>query len=193
MNNLIHKNLRKLVFTLLMLLTLSLDAQVKFLGIPVDGTKSDMIQNLIQKGYIFNRYKDYLMGEFNGNDVFIHVEEYKGKVGRIIVEDANPSNEIDIIIRYNNLIEQFENNGKYLGENVKIDNKTNIGYEMYNNHNRFEAVYYQKSTDDKDLEEDELHNRKVWFMIQKAEKANQGYKILIHYDNVSNMPNGEDL
>jgi len=190
MNSLIHKNMRKLVFTLLMLLTLSLNAQVKFLGIPVDGTKSEMINNLVQKGYIFNRYKDYLMGEFNGNDVFIHIEEYKGKVGRIIVEDANPSNEIDIIIKYNSLIEQFENNDKYIGENVKIDNKTNIGYEMSHNHNRFEAVYYQKSAVDKDLDENELYNRKVWFMMQRA---NQGYNILIYYDNVFNMPNGEDL
>ena len=190
MNDLKHNIMRKLVFTLLMFMTLSLNAQVKFLGIPVDGTKSEMIQSLIQKGYIFNRYKDYLMGEFNGNDVFIHVEEYKGKVGRIIVEDATPSNEIDIIIKYNNLIEQFENNGKYIGENVKIDNKTNISYEMAHNHNRFEAVYYQKSADGINLTEEELNNRKVWFMMQRA---NQGYKILIHYDNVSNIPIGEDL
>ena len=182
--------MRKLVFALLMLLTLSLNAQVKFLGIPVDGDKSEIIQILIQKGYIFNRYKDCMMGEFNGNDAIIHVVEYKGKVGRIIVEDATPSNEIDIIFKYNNLIEQFENNGKYIGENAKLDNKTNIGYEMSHNHNRFEAVYYQKSADDKDLDENELYNRKVWFMMQRA---NQGYKILIHYDNVSNMPNGEDL
>ena len=188
--NLNHKTMRKLVVALLMFMTLSMNAQVKFLGIPVDGSKSEMIQILIQKGYIFNRYKDYMMGEFNGNDVFIHVVEYKGKVGRIIVEDATPSNEIDIIIKYNNLIEQFENNGKYIGENAKIDNKTNISYEMAHNHNRFEAVYYQKSADDIDLTEEELNNRKVWFMMQRA---NQGFKILIHYDNVSNIPNGEDL
>ena len=190
MKNLNYKTVRKLAVALLMFMTLSLNAQVKFLGIPVDGPKSEMIQNLIQKGYIFNKYKDYLMGEFNGNDVIIHVVEYKGKVGRIIVEDANPFNETDIIIRYNNLIEQFENNGKYIGENVKIDNKTNISYEMSHNHNRFEAVYYQKSEDDKDLNDKELDNRKVWFMIRKEGSS---FKILIHYDNVSNIPNGEDL
>ncbi len=192
MNN-IHNTMRKLVFALLMLFTLSLNAQVKFLGIPVDGDRSEIIQILIQKGYIYNRYKNYMMGEFNGNDAIIHVVEYKGKVGRIIVEDAIPSNESDIIFRYNALIEQFENNGKYIGENRKIDNKENINYEMSHNHNRYEAVYYQKSADDKELEEGELNNRKVWFMMQKAEKANQKYKILIFYDNVSNMPKGEDL
>ena len=190
MKSLNCKTMRTIAFTLLMFLSLSLNAQVKFLGIPVDGPRSEMIHSLTQKGYIFNNYKDYLMGEFNGNDVFIHIEEYKGKVGRIIVEDATPSNEIDIIIKYNNLIEQFEKNGKYVGDNVKIDNRTNISYEMAHNHNRFEAVYYQKSVDDKVLDESELYNRKVWFMMQRA---NQGYKILIYYDNVSNIPNGEDL
>ena len=182
--------MRKIAFTLLMFMTLSLNAQVKFLGIPVDGTKSEMIRSLTSKGFIYNKYKDYLMGEFNGNDVIIQVVEYKGKVGRIVVEDAVSLNETDIIIKYNNLIDQFESNGKYIGENVKIDNKTNISYEMSHNHNRFEAVYYQKSADDIDLDENELYTRKVWLMMKKA---NQGYKILIYYDNVSNIPNGEDL
>ena len=189
MKSLNCKTMRTIAFTLLMLLTLSLNAQVKFLGIPVDGPRSEMIHNLTQKGYIFNNYKDYLMGEFNGNDVFIHVIEYKGKVGRIIVEDAKPSNETDIIFKYNNLIEQFENNGKYIGENSRINQKESIGFEMSRNHNRYEAVFYQKSLDE-ELNESELHNRKVWFMMQMA---NQGYKILIYYDNVSNIPNGEDL
>ena len=182
--------MRKLVFTLLMLLTLSLNAQVKFLGIPVDGSRSEMIRSLTQKGYIYNIYKEYLMGEFNGNDVIIHVVEYKGMVGRIVVEDAVSLNETEIIIKYNNLIDQFESNGKYIGENVKISNKTNIGYEMSHNHNRFESVYYQKSADDENLDEKELYTRKVWFMMKRT---NNGYKILIYYDNVSNIPNGEDL
>ena len=40
MKNLNYKIMRKVAFTLLMLLALSLNAQVKFLGIPVDGTKA---------------------------------------------------------------------------------------------------------------------------------------------------------
>ena len=186
MKNLNYKTMRRLVFSLLMFLTLSLNAQVKFLGIPVDGPKSEMIPKLTQKGYIYNIYRDYLMGEFNGSEVRIKVVEYNGKVGRIIVEDSAPSNEIDIIIRYNNLIDQFERNEKYVGENEKINNKANINSEMYKNHKRFEAVYYQKDEDDK-----AQMMRKVWFKITRAD--NSKFKILLFYDNVSNMPNGEDL
>ena len=178
--------MRRIAFILLMFLTLSLNAQVKFLGIPVDGPKSEMIPKLTQKGYIYNIYRDYLMGEFNGSEVKIKVKEYNGKVGRIIVEDSSPSNEIDIIIRYNNLIDQFERNEKYVGENEKINNKANINSEMYKNHKRFEAVYYQKDEDDKTQ-----MMRKVWFKITRAD--NSKFKILLFYDNVSNMPNGEDL
>jgi hypothetical protein len=190
MKTISFKVIKGIAISMLMFIAMSLNAQVKFLGIPVDGTRSEMIQSLTQKGYIYNKFKDYVMGEFNGNNVIIQVIEYKGKVGRIIVEDATPSNETDIIIKYNNLIEQFDNNGKYIGENAKISKKENLSYEMSHNHNRYEAVYYQKSVDDKDLEESELYKRKVWVMLRRT---NQGYKILIYYDNVSNIPNGEDL
>ena len=112
MTNIKYNTIRKIAFILLMLLTLSLNAQVKFLGIPVDGSKSEMIAKLTQKGFLYNIYKGQLIGEFNGNDVVIQVVEYNGKVGRIQVEDATASDEIDIIFKYNNLIEQFERNGK---------------------------------------------------------------------------------
>ena len=45
----------------------------KFLGIPVDGTKSAMIQKLKDKGYTYNSRKDCLEGEFNGRNVEIYV------------------------------------------------------------------------------------------------------------------------
>lgn len=45
----------------------------KFLGIPVDGTKSEMIQKLKAKGFTYNSVKDMLEGEFNGSEVQIAV------------------------------------------------------------------------------------------------------------------------
>lgn len=45
----------------------------KFLGIPVDGYKSEMIQKLKAKGYKYNSTTDCLEGEFNGIDVGIMV------------------------------------------------------------------------------------------------------------------------
>lgn len=65
--------MRKIMFLLIILLTTVANAQTryitKFLGIPVDGTKTAMIQKLKQKGFTYNSYLDCLQGEFNGRDV----------------------------------------------------------------------------------------------------------------------------
>ncbi len=58
----------------------------KFLGIPVDGTKSEMINKLLNKGFTRTKYdRDVLTGEFNGMNVNIMVQTINNKVWRIIV------------------------------------------------------------------------------------------------------------
>ena len=80
----------------------------KFLGIPVDGSKSEMIQKLKAKGYTSSQHnKDILVGEFNGTDVNIHIATNNNKVCRIMVCDANNIDERSIQIRFNKLCEQF--------------------------------------------------------------------------------------
>ena len=87
----------------------------KFLGIPVDGTKSEMIKKLKEKGFTSTLYdKDVLEGEFNGMDVLIFIITNNNKVWRIAVADANnTTDEANIRIRFNNLCKQFEYNKKY--------------------------------------------------------------------------------
>ena len=41
----------------------------KFLGIPIDGSKAEMIQKLKEKGYTYNSKFDCLEGEFNGQAI----------------------------------------------------------------------------------------------------------------------------
>ncbi len=119
----------------------------KFLGIPVDGTKSAMIQKLKAKGFTYNERKDCLEGEFNGQDVEISVVTNNNKVYRIVVLDANYLNESDIKIRFNRLCRQFEKNGKYLpailSEDYEINENEDISYEMTVHSKRYEAVYFQ--------------------------------------------------
>ena len=53
---------------LLFLLSISIYAQqnvTKFLGIPVDGSKADMIQKLKEKGFTYNTTTDRLEGVFS--------------------------------------------------------------------------------------------------------------------------------
>ena len=85
----------------------------KFLGIPVDGSKSEMIQKLKAKGYTSSQHnKEILVGEFNGTDVNIHIATNNNKVCRIMVCDANSIDEGGIRIRFNRLCEQFKKNKK---------------------------------------------------------------------------------
>ena len=51
------------------MLSIALHAQhnvTKFLGIPVDGTKTSMIQKLKNKGFTYDVKRDRMLGEFNG-------------------------------------------------------------------------------------------------------------------------------
>ena len=119
----------------------------KFLGIPVDGSKSEMIRKLKTKGFKQSPVdKDVLTGKFNGMDVYVHIATNNDKVCRIAVYDKNTMNETDIRIRFNALCEQFKNNSKYCSlseEDPKIKEDEDISYEMSVHNKRYEADFYQ--------------------------------------------------
>ena len=127
--------MKKMIFTLLLFLTLSMNAQdlesVKFMVIPVDGTKENMISQLEQKGFKYDAKTDYLDGKFNGEDAILYVSTNKDVVDRIMVTFINPISETDIKIKFNRLVRQFENNEKYFSvlENQSIDDDVDISYQ----------------------------------------------------------------
>ena len=142
--------MKKLIFSLLAtLLTLSLYAQndvTTFLGIPVDGFKSEMRQKLIAKGFTPKKVgtNEYLEGEFNGTDVHIYIATNNNKVYRIMVCDANTQDEANIKIRFNRLVNQFKNNKKYTAlDQYTISDTENISYEMNVHKKNFDALFYQ--------------------------------------------------
>ena len=124
-----------LSITMLLAFTIAVYAQqekevTQFLGIPVDGSKTEMIQKLKEKGFQKSEIVD-LEGEFNGQDVYIVVVTNNNKVYRIVVANKNPTDETDIKIRFNNLCYQFANNPKYISlQDYTIPENENIGYEM---------------------------------------------------------------
>lgn len=104
-------------FAVVLLFSAVLYAQkdvTEFLGIPVDGTKQQMIENLKVKGFVYDSQKDVLSGEFNGEEVFIQVQTQGNKVWRLAVIDKSFRNETQIKIRFNNLVRQFVKNESYL-------------------------------------------------------------------------------
>lgn len=142
------KKLALIITTLLFSVSVFAQEDVtKFLGIPVDGFKPEMIRKLKAKGYTEHSYKpDVLVGEFNGRDVEVSVVTNNNKVYRIFVQDAYAVDEYNIKIRYNTLCEQFENNKRYISmavEGQSIPDDEDISDQMLYEDKRYEALYFQ--------------------------------------------------
>ena len=86
-----------LLIAVMMMTSVVLFAQndvTKFLGIPVDGFKSEMIRKLKAKGFVSSSYDpEILEGEFNGTDVNVHIVTNNNKVYRIMLSDKTPTDE----------------------------------------------------------------------------------------------------
>ncbi len=139
---------KALSLMLFLLLAVSVFAEkdvTRFLGIPVDGSKAEMLQKIKAKGFRSSSVdKDILEGEFNGYNVNIHVVTNGNRVYRVMVCDATPVDERSIQIRFNRLCEQFENNPKYINlGNDRIPDDEDIQYEILVNKKRYEAAYFQ--------------------------------------------------
>ena len=121
----------------------------KFLGIPVDGTKQSMIQKLKAKGFTYDQQTDYLYGEFNGEEVSISVQTQGNKVWRIAITDEIGRSENQIRIRFNNLVNQFENNNKYMPykDSQTLSDNEDISLEISANDKQYAAIFYQYSKD----------------------------------------------
>lgn len=217
---------RILTTAMLLVLTAAIYAQkdvTKFLGIPVDGTKSAMIQKLKAKGFTYNSTYDWLEGEFNGRNVQVSVVTNNRKVWRIMVQDASTSNETDIKIRFNTLCKQFERNQKYMSlsdESQALSEEEDISYNMSVNNKRYEADYYQKpdtTLTKADVQQYALSKYTQEQLANPTEEITKDlfmysldlirkksvwfminekygdYRILMYYDNEYNHSDGEDL
>ena len=77
--------MKKILFTIMMLFAMSIamygqQEVTKFLGIPVDGSKSKMIRQLKKKGFKRDFYApNTLVGEFNGMDAKVYIVTTKKK------------------------------------------------------------------------------------------------------------------
>lgn len=218
--------MKRIIITLVVAaVTLCANAQrdvTKFLGIPVDGSKSEMIQKLKAKGFKPTSHdKNILEGTFNGAKVHINIVTNGDKVCRLMVCDVNPVDIRSIKIRFNNLCPQFENNPKYISFGYKlIPDDEDIAYEMIVKNKRYEATFCQKPillTEPSELEKylKTKYNEVVWDNLtseQQAELTKHSmeislkkpvwfviedyygkYYIILFYDNEYNRANGEDL
>ena len=183
------KKILSLAFLLMLSLSIFAQRQVtKFLGIPVDGSRTAMIQKLKAKGFRYNSYVNALEGRFNGKDVSIYVQTNNNKVWRISVAYKNEFDKEQIKIQYNLLINQFSNNPRYkVLDAEELTDKDDIVQEVSINKKQYEANFGQLP-DDKNIK-----NRLVWFTIVENPFKYQEYYIMLFYENGYNEANGEDL
>lgn len=122
----------------------------KFMGIPVDGSKAEVVSQLIKKGFEYDESQDNwtrLTGFFNGVNSHIYVSTNKNLVDRIFVCDKNTCSESEIIIRFNKLVRQFANNKNYISDGYEkylIPQNEDISYEMLCHNKNYDAIFYQK-------------------------------------------------
>lgn len=203
--------MRKLVFALLMLFTLSLNAQeiekvFQFMGIPIDGPKSEMISKLEEKGFVtvdgIRRIEDaekevekfggeitggkmrendqeYLMdGFFDGKRCTIVLCSYKSIVYKVaVLFETSYQRKWDAFTLFNDYAEKLQK--KYYDENnyyKPLD---------YSDELKPDADYFNMFIDKQKKGGVTLHIT--------YPKVNMEYHIIIEYLNVVNMPHGEDL
>jgi len=174
---------RTISFLVLFILPLTIYAQkdvTQFLGIPIDGYKTEMIQNLKAKGFTSTKYADdVLEGEFNGVSVQLFILTNNNKVWRIGVTDKNSSDETNIKFRFNNLINQFRNNNKYLNTDdstiskYTIPQEDDISYGISVENKRYQAQFYQKSIKHESL------NKEYEMLKLKATKTEKEFDRLL--------------
>ena len=175
---------------------------IKFMGIPVDGSPTEMIKKLKAKGFKTDEgfmrdvkrglidwdEPEVLTGRFNGEIVRVSLVVGQNKVWRIFLSDKDNRDETQIKIRFNTLVRQFEGNGKYVPYYVDeqtIADDEDISYQMTVNKKRYEATFLQKGEDGTVDEK-----RSVWFTISQRF---DGYCICMYYDNEYNQADGSDL
>ena len=140
------KVLLSLLFLFVQETLFSQESVTKFLGIPIDGSKSSMIQKIKAKGFKYDPVSDRFEGQFNGYDVLVSLVTYNNKVYRVFLRDKYYCSESSIRLRFNKLCRQFESNKKYISANFlgdpKISEDEDISYEMTVNSKRYDASFF---------------------------------------------------
>lgn len=133
----------------------SKEETTRFLGIPVDGPKSEMIRKLQAKGYEYVSEEDFFMGFYMGDPVYLFLQTVNDKVSRVIVYDIEQRTEEEIKYRFNSIYSRFAFNSRYerLGKrNLVLTPDDKLAYEMKRHNYIHKAVFKQVKVDEGDAD-----------------------------------------
>ena len=181
-----------------------------FMGIPVDGSKKEMIMKLEGKGFKYDRMRDRLKGEFNGEQVTVLLHTNKNKVWRIALIDELTRTEADIRIRFNKLYNQFKKNKKYtpLTEDMlPIPNQEDISNGISQKEKQYAVAFSQfqdqfmpamsKEAEEKNMLKAEIyfeqnHPRPKYGSIDKSAIENTAILLDVCEENIKGNTEGFD-
>ena len=160
------------------------ESTLKFLGIPVDGSKSEMVKALKAKGFEYDSESGFLIGNFNGKKSQIAIAENHGKVYRVVIFNADTYDEGQIKVMFNNLIHQFENNDKYfyIFPNNIIPEDEDIHYEILVNKTQYIAEFMYNPL----YGNDELRDRLINEAVEESEEVIKNGKNIEFYSDKDN-------
>lgn len=126
---------------------------IKFLGIPIDGTESQFVAKLKNKGFTYNSQYESYKGQFNGKTVDVYIHTNHDIVDRVYVAFPYTSEE-NIRAEYNRLLKQFNENKKYMNLSLsdEIPEDDDISYEISVNNKRYQASFSYFDEDGDQLE-----------------------------------------
>ena len=196
---------------------------LKFLGIPVDGSKEQMYNRLKEKGFSGYSWEEYMEGIFNGEKVRVYIGTNHGIVDRIKVVFPYTEERLNKV-KYNTLISRFGRNPKYteLRDNKIIPENEDISQEIVLHDKVYDSVYYflRSDVNANSWKEDffreynarykkplsgltQIEIEEVLFSLPKRISDSvtgivwftlpDYNKIELFYDNLKNRPRGEDL
>lgn len=117
---------------------------LSFSGVPINGTKAQIIKSLSTKGFEYSDLYDHLTGMFNGEEVTLKISTNHGVVDRIIVNYPYCSEGNDTRIKYNMLLSRFNRNDKYICINPRkeVPAEERINRMLSDNSKYYDAVYF---------------------------------------------------
>ena len=182
---------RLIVFILSLLLVVSCDNTIRFLDIPIDGSRNIMIKKLEEKGFTYDYENNLIKGTFNGEPSDISIFTSNGRVNRISVR-SKAYDVLGVKQAYNRLLLQFKSNPKYIA--LENYNLIPIGIvNMYFNlkPEEHQTIFYRRKEfkDSYSINPNKAEGV-VWFQI--IEK-NEDFFIEINYENLKKHTINSDL
>ncbi len=119
-----------------------------FLGIPIDGSKQEMIHNLQSKGFVYSSQLDCFSGIINGEQVLVALRIDNGKVCQVIIGNLQTYSEKQVKEKFNNLMKQFNDDPNYIS--ARLDQTFIDKKERISKTGKDYAAYYMQITHELD-------------------------------------------